>query len=248
MFLIVIGVMFGILLSYMFLEGNRNRIRKTTLSYETLPKSFDGFRLFFISDVHRRRISDKIIQNLHGVDCIVIGGDLCERGVSLNRIEENIKQLTSKAPCYFVWGNNDPEVGKHHLKSIFNKFGVVELENDQELLKRNKEFISIVGINEIDTAMRSISKFNLPPDQFSILVCHYPEIAELPIPEFPLLLTGHTHGGQIRIFGYGIARKGGLYKQNGSDLLISNGYGTTALPLRLGAPAETHILTLMCED
>ena len=60
------------------------------------------FRVFFISDIHRRKISDKLIQSLIGkVDIVVIGGDLTERGVPLKRTNENIKQLAKLGnTCY----------------------------------------------------------------------------------------------------------------------------------------------------
>ncbi|MFP3472451.1 hypothetical protein R0J90_20570, partial [Micrococcus sp. SIMBA_144] len=59
-----------------------------------------------------------------------------------------------------------------------------------------------------------------------------------------LMISGHTHGGQIRLFGWGLYKKGRLENLPETTLLVSNGYGTTAIPLRLGAPAETHLLIL----
>ncbi|WP_370314234.1 hypothetical protein [Guptibacillus hwajinpoensis] len=59
-----------------------------------------------------------------------------------------------------------------------------------------------------------------------------------------MILSGHTHGGQIRLFGWGIREKGGIKNINGTTVVISNGYGTTTLPLRLMAPAESHIFIL----
>lgn len=60
-----------------------------------------------------------------------------------------------------------------------------------------------------------------------------------------LVLSGHTHGGQIRLLGLGLKEKGSMREiKDDMYMLISNGYGTTGLPLRLSAPAQTHIITL----
>ncbi|MFC0559846.1 metallophosphoesterase [Halalkalibacter alkalisediminis] len=229
----------------MYVESKRNRVRELTLTYKELPRAFEGYRLFFISDIHRRIISDKVLESVKNrVDYIIIGGDLCEKGVPLKRIEANIQKLSKLAPCVFVWGNNDHEVGVKQLKTILKNYKVLEL--DEKVIKRDEEILVLIGIDELQTAKDSLSKVDPMMDSFSILVCHYPEITEeLPSNHsFSLILTGHTHGGQIRLFRWGIARKGGLYRYNHFDLLISNGYGTTALPLRFCAPAETHLITL----
>ena len=62
--------------------------------------------------------------------------------------------------------------------------------------------------------------------------------------ELSLLLSGHTHGGQIHLFGFSPYEKGRLKKENDLTVLISNGYGTTGVPLRLGAKAETHLISI----
>jgi predicted MPP superfamily phosphohydrolase len=244
------GGMIFLFTLYMFIESKRNRLRKLTLSFKTLPDPFDGYRLFFISDIHKRKISERLLKKLtEDVDYIIIGGDLCEKGVPLKRIEENINRLTNFAPCLFVWGNNDPEVGTDHLKRILNKYQVKELENTKKVIQKGQKQLVLVGIDQLETAMESLREMDLSEDVFSILVCHFPEVVEeLPLTHpFRLVLSGHTHGGQIRIFGFGLAKKGGVYKKDNYRLLISNGYGTTGVPFRLGAPAEAHLITLVKE-
>ncbi|ARK30274.1 metallophosphoesterase [Halalkalibacter krulwichiae] len=241
------GMFVFLLLLHMFIEAKRNRIDYLALKYETLPEEFHGYRLFFISDVHKRIISKKIYQELiNQVDIIIIGGDLCEKNVPLERIEENVKQLSAIAPCYFVWGNNDHEVGKENVKNILMKYHVKDLENKECVIKKQQDQITLLGLD--DTGFEKLPELILPLSQsFSVLICHYPDVTEL-LPSnhpFSLILTGHTHGGQIRFFGFGIARRGGLFNEGNYNLLISNGYGTTALPFRLGAPAQTHIITLL---
>ncbi len=65
---------------YMWIEAHRNRIIVQSLSFPTFPESFSRFRIFFISDIHRRRLSETFIRSLKGkVDLVVIGGDLTEK-------------------------------------------------------------------------------------------------------------------------------------------------------------------------
>ena len=86
----------------------------------------------------------------------------------------------------------------------------------------------------------------IDPNSFKILVCHNPEISKKMDPQYGihLLLSGHTHGGQIRILGFGPYEKGRLKKDKDLTTLISNGYGTTGVPLRLGAKPETHFISI----
>ncbi len=81
---------------------------------------------------------------------------------------------------------------------------------------------------------------------FRVLVSHNPAIMNKIKPEdhIHLVLSGHTHGGQIRLLGMGLHEKGGINKSGKTVLLVSNGYGTTMLPLRLGAKSETHLITI----
>ncbi|MEW8985915.1 MAG: metallophosphoesterase, partial [Bacillus sp. (in: firmicutes)] len=79
-----------------------------------------------------------------------------------------------------------------------------------------------------------------------LLISHNPKIIESirDDHQIDLVLSGHTHGGQIRFLGFGLYEKGGMKKFGKTLLFVSNGYGTTALPLRLGAKAQTHLFSL----
>ncbi|WP_368505976.1 metallophosphoesterase [Alkalihalophilus sp. As8PL] len=249
--MIVLYLVFGIgliLLSYMYVEAFRNRLRIHKLSYDTLPQAFDAFRVFFISDLHRRKLSPKLLDQMdHKCDLVIIGGDLVERGVSIDRYNENLRLLTQLGPTYFVWGNNDMEVDQATFEDSLSSHGVVVLSNSSDYFEVKDEQIRIIGLEENweDSAINENMSGEEKQD-FTILVSHYPDvIREAQEILFPhLSLSGHTHGGQIRFLGFGIAEKGGLKKEKGSWHLISNGYGTTSLPLRLCAPAEAHMIVL----
>ena len=233
----------------MWFESRKNKITYTELSFCKFPKEFSGMKLFFISDIHHREVSESILKEIEGmIDVIIIGGDLTEKGVPFSRVEKNIKSLTKVAPTYFVWGNNDYEVNHLQLESLLRNEGIKILANGSIPFKRGKECIYIIGVDDFGHRFDNLEAALMGCESgFQILVSHNPDIKKKirDVHHINLILSGHTHGGQIRIFGFGITEKAGLYKlKNDLYILVSNGYGTTRLPLRLGAPAETHVITL----
>lgn len=250
-FLIGFGIL---LLLYMAKEAFANRLLYHTLFFPEFPESFEQVTIFFISDIHRRNVSDKIITKAVGkADIVIIGGDLTEKGVSFNKVKTNILKLKRIAPVFFVWGNNDYEVEPHLLDTILLDCGVKVLANTAVKFESNSgDLFNLLGIDDLaeerdrlDYALQDAEK-----NGFRVLVSHNPEIIHKIKPEnnIHLVLSGHTHGGQIRIFGYGPYEKGGIKKIGNITVFISNGYGTTALPLRLGAKAETHLITIKNQE
>lgn len=233
----------------MWQQARRNKITYTELHFCSFPKEFSGMKLFFISDIHHRVISDTILNEIKDkVDIIIIGGDLAEKGVPFSRIQQNIKALVKVAPTYFVWGNNDYEVDHLKLEGLLKQEAVTILANKSKCIKSGKKPIFLIGVDDFGHYYDDIEKAKQGCEGgFQILVSHYPDIIKK-IQEsdhLNLILSGHTHGGQIRFFGFGITEKAGLRKiKEELYLLVSNGYGTTSLHLRLGAPAEAHVITL----
>ncbi len=100
--LVCIGIIF---LLVMYTEATRNTVLEHTLIFEEFPKSFQKVNIFFISDIHRRGISNSLIEQVKGkVDLVIIGGDLAEKGVPLSKISANIQMLKSDSSCIFCMG------------------------------------------------------------------------------------------------------------------------------------------------
>ncbi|MFS1518131.1 metallophosphoesterase [Bacillus sp. SCS-151] len=254
-FFVITIILLGFLISYMFYEAFQNNVREITLEFNTFPASIDSFKMFFISDIHRRNIADEIINKVKGeVDCVVIGGDLMEKGVPFSRVKANLQKLKEVGPIYFVWGNNDYEVDYHHLDALLLDYGVKILDNTAETLESAQgEKVIMIGVDDM-TYMRDrvdLALLDAEQDGFKILISHNPKIIQKITMEddIKLILSGHTHGGQIRFLKWGLYEKGKLRKVDSTNILVSNGYGTTGLPLRLGAPSETHLITLKkCDE
>ncbi|MBO0958128.1 metallophosphoesterase [Neobacillus sp. MM2021_6] len=247
LFILVCGML---LLLYMVREAFLNKVVKHKLFFSDFPESLGEVTIFFISDIHKRTISDQIIDEVKGkADLVIIGGDLTEKGVPFERVKTNIVKLKQVGPVYFVWGNNDYEVDFRKLDAVLLDLGVKVLANTAVTFESTQgEKLCLLGVDDMsqDRDQLDLALSDAEVNSFKIIACHIPAIVKkiLPEHEIRLVLSGHTHGGQIHLFGYSPYKRGGIKKLNNTILFISNGYGTTALPLRLGAPAESHLITL----
>lgn len=243
-----------VLFIYMYKEAHTDRVIHQELAFPNFPKSLGQVKIFFISDIHRRNVSDKIISEVKGkADIIIIGGDLLEKGVPLERVEKNIQKLRQLGLVYFVWGNNDYEVDSHVLDALLLKYGVKILDNTAVSFESDEgDRFLLLGVDDMGTKRErlDLTLQDAEGEGFKVLVSHNPAI-KIKIREedqISFVLSGHTHGGQIRFFGMGPFEKGRIYKKGNTTYLISNGYGTTGVPLRLGAKAETHLITLKNQE
>lgn len=234
---------------YMVLEAHRNTVIQKNLALPGLPDAFEGFTLYFISDVHRRRISEKMLAHIKAPDVVIIGGDLTEKGVPFGRVEQNLVKLKRwGVPVLFVWGNHDRQVNDvFALHRLLQEQEIIVLENRSFSFERNQAVLNVIGVDDATTERDDLPlALSSAKPGFRILVSHNPIIVDKITPEhqIPLVLSGHTHGGQIRLFGWGLREAGGLKAKPFGTLVISAGYGTTHLHLRLGAKADTWLITL----
>lgn len=229
----------------MVIQAFENNIREHSLSL--VGDVEEQFRLFFISDVHAREINSEMIQKIKTADAVIIGGDFCDKRVSMNRIQHNTALLQSLGPVYFVWGNNDREVAEEALRQFFANVGVEIIENNAQLL-RGKNRIWLSAINDTSTKNYSFERAfeNCNKEDITLFVSHNPQVFYRVKKYFTpqLMMGGHLHGGQIRFWKFGIHPHGSFSIRNGIPTLISNGYGTTLVPMRLGAKPECHLITL----
>lgn len=232
------------LLLFMFRNAHTQKLERQTIKLKA-NKPFKPFEMLFISDLHRRKIPEKLID--FEVDIIVIGGDLAEKDVPLDRIEHNLRLLKKSAPVYFVWGNNDREVGEDQLRDILKRTGVQTLENESvELFGEEKLKLVAIDYFAYKTNAMENTFADVQADDTVIFVSHTPFVFKRVKEKYPVdfMLAGHTHGGQIRFGKFGIYEKGEYIDQDGVKELISNGFGTTQLPLRLGAEAQYHLFSI----
>jgi len=241
----------------------RFRLRKMTLTLESLPAALDGMTIVHVTDTHvgkftRGHVLDDIIAEVNRLDAdlILFTGDLIDR--SLRDLPEAIgmlQKLRSKSGLFLIEGNHDLFDNAEGFVKDVRAGGLNLLRNQAVTTKVRGAAVQILGIQwhhgEDDIAADVLDVAGLrEPDSFPILLAHHPHAFDRAAAlDFPLTLAGHTHGGQLML----TQEKGagpmmfrywsGLYRKGRSQLVVSNGTGNW-FPLRLNAPAEIIELTL----
>lgn len=158
---------------------------------------------------------------------------------------------------YVVLGNNDYEACYADIVRQLEAHNIHLLEHRVDTLKRDGAEILIAGVrNPFDLQKNGVSPtLALSPDDFVILLTHTPDYAEdVAITNTDLVLAGHTHGGQVTLFGlyapilpshYGQRFRGGLKRNSqGIPMIITNGLGTSNKNIRMFAPSEVVVIEL----
>ena len=243
-----IGCIFSIAIVTIFALINARGIivRKLNINSLKLKKSV---KIIFFSDVHLGSNSlahlEKILTKIKNLqaDFIIIGGDLID---SSSFKLDNLSVLNNLGkPIYFISGNHEYYVKNHKQKlSDLGKFKVNFLDNKSLTLKG----INIIGIsdNQEDIDQIKIAKKNFKRSLFNLLVIHKPTIWNSIHENFDLMLSGHTHNGQIFPFNFIVKCKFkntyGIYKKLNSLLYVSSGAGCWGPKMRLGSQNEViHI-------
>lgn len=240
-YLFSIALLVVCVLMYMLALAHRNSI----ITHDVTATISEDYKLYFISDVHNRKINQHMLLRVGQVNAVIIGGDFCDKRTSFERLEENLRRLSTCGKLYYVWGNNDRELNEVKLRAMFKQYDVTLLENSAVPLTKE---IWLSAIEDTSSRKYSFEAAlqHVPKEAYCIFVSHNPAVFPrvLAAHTVNFLLAGHWHGGQIRLGPLGVRPKGAYTYEQGVPTLISNGYGTTLLPLRLGAPPQTHIITL----
>lgn len=247
----IICFVFVFLIIYMVYLTFSDTITYEVFEFEQLPETFSNFTIFFIADIHRRKVNIKTLLKVkERIDLVMIGGDLVERGVPLKRMQENIRLLKHwKVPIFFVWGNNDYEVDIEEMTEILHEEKVIVLKDSYVKMKREIDEINIIGLDYDENFKKFPNvNWNNIDESFTLLLTHHPvsfyELDEQMKQKVDLVLAGHTHGGQIRFFTFGLYPKGGIYYDANIPIFITEGYGYTLLPFRFQTNAQCHVIKL----
>jgi predicted MPP superfamily phosphohydrolase len=236
-------------------------IRRNVLEFSNLPQAFDNFTVLHLSDLHID-ISEGAMRRLVGIvgdlqyDICVLTGDY--RGKTYGPLQKSLKGISDlraklKGPLYGVLGNHD----SIQMTPSLEKMGIRMLFNECEIISRGDNHIYLAGIDDAhfyraDDIQKAATR--IPSGTFSILLSHTPEVYDRAAKaDFDLMLSGHTHGGQLCLPG-GVPIKlearlprrmgAGLWHHVGMAGYTSVGAGTSLLPARLNCPPEIALHTL----
>jgi predicted MPP superfamily phosphohydrolase len=239
-----------------------------------LPVAFNGYRIAQVSDLHNARMgkdNHKLLTLLREADpdMIAITGDLIDsRRTDLDVAIAFVQDAAKIAPCYYVPGNHESRIAEYlQLKEALLAAGVVILEDAKAEIIHNGERITLAGLQDPDftetddeeTLVRQrLAELLEPSDGFTILLSHRPEF--IPVyaeSDVDLVLSGHAHGGQVRLPyiggviapGQGLFPEydGGLYSRESTQMVVSRGIGNSLCPLRVNNRPEVVLVELRCK-
>ncbi|NLW70337.1 MAG: metallophosphoesterase [Eubacteriaceae bacterium] len=250
-------------------------IESTHITYysENFPFS-ENFRIAHISDLHNeyfgednRKLLDIIERN--EPDIIAVTGDIVDSSrTDFDCAVKFIEKACRIAPVYYVTGNHEARLSdSEDLMRAFSEAGAVVLRNDKAEITINGEKIYILGIDDPNffrydwldgpdgLIASQIDSLKTESEGFEILLSHRPELFEIYSQcGMDLTLSGHAHGGQIRLpfigglyapnQGFFPQYDSGLYEKGDSAMVVSRGLGNSVLPLRINNRPQVIFIDL----
>lgn len=255
--------------------GNRAlQLNTYSVSSETLPKTFDGYRIAHVSDLHNSEMgknNEQLLALLKEAkpDMIAMTGDLIDsRRTNVDIALQFAEKAMQIAPCYYVTGNHEARVSEYDdLKNGLTELGVTVLDDARVSLEQNREILTILGINDpsfktdylfgndasvTETQLQKLTNEN---DGFTVLLSHRPELFEVYADNnIDLALSGHAHGGQFRLpfigglvaphQGFFPKYDAGLYTYGSTTMIVSRGIGNSIFPFRFNNRPKVVLIEL----
>lgn len=248
------------------IEPNWLEVVSIKLTIPNLTPAFNQFKIVQISDLHishfmpEKRL-DRIVKlvNQQQPDAIAITGDFITKGETnyLKRLETKLSQLHSQSATLAVLGNHDHgKKATDKLKQALVASQIINLDNQVYTIEREQEKLVFAGVDDPYWGKGDLAKVvaQLPKNSPAILLVHEPDFIEesAKTHKFALQLSGHSHGGQIKlpfqtplILPYGGKKYFvGLNQVEDTMVYTNRGLGMTALPLRFGSRPEITVFTL----
>ncbi len=196
------------------------------------------------------------------------GEDDLHLRMPIAEIAENLKGISAKYGVYAVLGNHDGLADDQEIAAELERAGIDVLQNEIKIIHKGDQKIRLLGLKDhlklnswytFDSMVRTVAAENEPGGDVIVLE-HSPDVIEVLNyykslgTDLKLMLAGHTHGGQIRLpilgapiipSSYGQRFASGHIVDQGIDLFVTSGVGTSNLPFRFGVPPEIAVLTIV---
>jgi predicted MPP superfamily phosphohydrolase len=234
--------------AYGFLYGRHQLgVTRETVPVISLPPALAGLRVGLLTDVHRSRWvshEDVTLAVAALMNDYVTWGDRQFVGPSA----EALAPLTAPHGVFGILGNHDDD---HDMPSALTKNNVVMLKDARTQVIIKNEPLDFVGIRYWTRRQVDITPLLRGATGTVVLLAHDPRrLAEAATLKVPLVLSGHTHGGQVVLPWVGAiaAQKfpvvAGLGRRDQTTMFVSRGVGTVYVPVRINCPPEVAVLTL----
>ena len=253
------------------LEPNRPQVVRQQFSLSRWPERMNGFTIALLSDfhydpyfsVHPLHAAIPMVNSLRP-DLIVLTGDFvsvplvgrpAKAALDAEPCAQLLRQMSAPHGLWAVLGNHDCETNPKYVAGALRAEGIPTLANQSIAIERDGARFWLAGINDVISGRPDLGRtlHDIPPAEPVVLLAHEPDFADIAC-RFPvdLQLSGHSHGGQIRLpllpplYLPEMAKKYilGRYRVGGMDLYTNAGLGTVTIPARLNCPPEITLLTL----
>ncbi|MCE5300673.1 MAG: metallophosphoesterase [Spirochaetia bacterium] len=256
-----ISILFLLLLllpAFMLVEPYTIIVKEYTIVSRDVPSSFDGTVAAFVADIHHGPFFgiDRVkglVRRLNTIepDMVLMGGDYVHRDSKyIAPFFEEMKNIKPKLGVFAVLGNHDhwEDAGLCYKK--MEDAGITRLDNAAVWVKKGNDRIRIGGVGDLTTDIQDLRPVldGAKNSDFVILLSHNPDYAEkITTDKIDLILSGHTHGGQLTFFGqwaplnstmHGEKYRTGMKTYANFSIIISNGVGTITPPFRLFASPD----------
>ena len=264
-YLAIAGIL---LLVYSHLESRWIKTKRIEINSNEIPDPFNGKTIVFITDIHHgpflslKRVK-KLVARINKLepDLILMGGDYVHRRPEyIAPLFDEFQNLQSVYGIYAVLGNHDHWESAELTKKMMARNGIKICDNTSYWLRIGNAGIKIGGVGDLweDTqSLDSITR-DIQESDYSILISHNPDyIEQIDSGLIDLTLSGHTHGGQVTLFGlwapivpsnYGQKYRYGLHEFENTSAYISSGVGTITPPVRFFCRPEIVLITLKNKD
>ena len=252
-----IGTITGALAHGYLYERHHIELTRQTLEVSGLSAALSGLRIGFLTDFHRSdTVSHEIVDHAvrmiiaEAPDLVILGGDYVTWGDRrfVAPVAEALAPLSAPHGVFAVLGNHDDD---RDMPAALAAKGFGVLRDARTRLTIRGETLDIAGIRFWTRKLADIAHVMRGAASNVMLLAHTPmRLAEAAALAVPLVLSGHTHGGQIVLPGIGAiaAREfpvvAGVGRRDSTTIFVSRGVGTVYVPLRLNCPPEVAVLTL----
>ncbi len=274
MILVILAVLAAAFIIYGTWCNKALELNTYRIDSDDLPETFAGFRIVHISDLHNTEMgedNETLIEMIEKAepDIIVITGDLIDsRRTDINIAVDFIEEAVHIAPCYYVTGNHEQRIEEYsELKKAMYKTGVTILDNKKMRVEQDGSYITIAGVDDPMFTMdpqteepymvmeETLAELLDSRDEYTVLLSHRPELMDTYVQSaVDLVLTGHAHGGQIKLpFVGGIISPGeglfpeyyeGIHQEDGTQMVVSRGIGNSLFPWRINNKPEVGLVIL----
>jgi predicted MPP superfamily phosphohydrolase len=253
----------------LFIERYLIGINYYTIPVPRLPRQFNGLRIVHLTDLHYGPLTplaflDNVIQKTNQLekDIVVCTGDYVRGDKAVQKIAgiwSVLAKLHAPEGVYTVLGNHDHWAGTEKTLAWLNKSGHHNLRHRAIPLSRGGETLWLGGAGDLWEDHVSLDQVlkDVPPHACRLVLAHNPDTADTDYTSrIDLMISGHTHGGQIRLPVIGTlllpvknrAYTSGFIRSRKTNIFISRGIGWAVLPVRLNCFPEIAVLNLVRSD